>query len=158
MLSLGPGWQSLGVRHQSPMCDFISIAVPKKATDSVSKWRRRYYALSPHNNPTLRTHLPLDYSTWLLTTGGCSCKLCVSVASPTRKSSGTLELMLRDDASEILQEVVAGLDRLFVYVHQYSGDVSTEQLPVVSRERRKIGAFGAQTPFHRDSIIELTRR
>lgn len=140
------------------MCDFISIAVPKKATDAVSKWRRRYYALSPHDNPTLRTHLPPGYSTWVLTKGGCSCELCVSVGSPPRKASATFEVMLREDASEILQEIVAGFDRVFIYVHCYRGDISTEQLPVISRERRRVDAFGAQTPFGRDSLIELTRR
>ena len=140
------------------MCDFISIAVPKKATDAVSKWRRRYYALSPHDNPTLRTHLPPGYSTWVLTKGGCSCDLCISVGSVPRKASATPEVMLRDNASEILQEIVAGLDRVFIYVHHYSGDISTEQLPVTSRERRKFDALDAQAQFRRDSLIELTRR
>ena len=140
------------------MCDFISISVPKKATDAASKWRRRYYALLPHDNPALKKQLPADYSTWVLTKGGCSCDLCVSVGSPPRKASATLEVMLRDDACEILQEILAGLDRAFVYVHHYRGDISTEQLPVSSRERRKIDAFGAETQFHRDSLIELTRR
>lgn len=146
------------VRHHSPMCDFISIAVPKKATDALSKWRRRYYALSPHDNPTLRTHLPPGYSTWVLTHGGCSCELCVSVGSPPRKASATLEVMLREDASEIFQEIVAGRDRVFVYVHHYRGDISTEQLPVLAAERRKLDAFGPQTQFRRDSLIELIRR
>jgi hypothetical protein len=139
------------------MCDFISIAVPKKATDAASKWRQRYYALLPHDNPTLKTQLPPDYSTWVLTKGGCSCELCVSDGSASHKASATLDVTLRDDASEILQEIVAGLDRVFVYVHQYSGDISTEQLPVLTRERRKIEAFGAQASFRRDSLIELTR-
>lgn len=140
------------------MCDFISIAVPKKATEAASKWRRRYYALSPHNNPTLKKQLPADYSTWVLTKGGCSCELCVSDGSTPHKSSATLDVTLRDDASEILQEIAGGLDRMFLYVHQYSGDISTERLPVVSGERRKIDAFGAQTQFRRDSLIEFTRR
>jgi len=96
--------------------DFISIAVPKKAADSVSKWRRRYYVLSPHGNPTLKTQLPADYSTWVLTKGGCSCELCVSIGTVPRKASATLDVMLRDDASEILQEILAGLDPVFVYV------------------------------------------
>jgi hypothetical protein len=140
------------------MCDFISIAVPKKATNAVSKWRRRYYALLPQDNPTLKAQLPDDYSTWVLTKGGCSCELCVSVGSLPPKASAPLEVMLRDDASEILQEIVAGLVRVFVYVHHYNGDISTEQLPVISRERRRVDAFGAQTPFRRDSLIELTMR
>lgn len=79
------------------MCDFISIAVPKKAADATSKWRRRNYALVPHDNPTLKTQLPADYSTWVLTKGGCSCELCVSVGSLPRKASVTLEVMLRDE-------------------------------------------------------------
>jgi hypothetical protein len=140
------------------MCDFITIAVPKKATDAASKWLRRYYALSPHDNPTLKKQLPADYSTWVLTKGGCSCELCVSIGTVPRKASATPDLMLRDDASGILQEIVAGLDRAFLYVHHYRGDISTEQLPVAPRERHRIGAFGAQTQFARDSLIELTRR
>lgn len=152
------GTREILVRHHSPMCDFISIAVPKKATDAASKRRGRYYAFLPHDNPTLKTQLPADYSAWVLTKGGCSCELCVSIGSVPRKASATLDVVLRDDATEILQEIVAGLDRVFVYVHHYRGDISTEQLPVISRERRKIEAFGAQTPFPRDSLIELTRR
>lgn len=140
------------------MCDFISIAVPKKGTDAAAKWRRRYYALSPHDNPTLRTQLPSDYSIWVLTKGGCSCELCISDGSVPHKASTALDVRLRDDASEILHEVASGLDRVFVYVHQYSGDISTERLPVVSRVRQKIDAFGTQTHFRRDSLIELTRQ
>lgn len=62
------------------------------------------------------------------------------------------------NASEIFQQIVAGLDRVFVYVHHYKGDISTEQLPVIFRQRRRVDAFGAQTPFRRDSLIELIRR
>lgn len=139
------------------MCDFISIAVPKKAADAVSKWRRRYYALSPHDNPTLQTQLPPGYSTWILTKGGCSCELCASIGSVHRKAQATLDVKLRDDAGEILQEICAGCDRVFVYVHWYRGDISTEPLPVLATERRKIGSFGPKTQFRRDSLIELTR-
>ncbi len=140
------------------MCDFISISVPKSATDRISKWRRRYFALLPHDNPTLTQQLPAGYSTWVLTTGGCSCELCVSAGSVPHQGSATPDLTLRDDALEILREIAAGLDRVFLYVHQYSGDISTEQLPIVAKERRKINDFGAQSSFRQDSLIELTRR
>jgi hypothetical protein len=140
------------------MCDFVSISVPKSATDRMSKWRRRYYALLPHDNPTLKQHLPAGYSTWVLTKGGCSCELCVSAGSVPHQVATTPDLTLRDDASEILRELAAGLDRIFLYVHQYAGDISTERLPIASKERRKINDFGAQSSFHRDSLIELTTR
>ena len=140
------------------MCDFISISVAKSATDRMSKWRRRYYALLPHDNPTLTQQLPAGYSTWVLTKGGCSCDLCVSAGSVPHQGSATPDLTLRDDANEILRELAAGLDRIFLYVHQYSGDISTEQLPIVAKERRKINDFGAQSSFRRDSLIELTTR
>jgi hypothetical protein len=140
------------------MCDFISISVPKSATDRMSKWRRRYYALLPHDNPILTQQLPAGYSTWVLTKGGCSCELCVSAGSVPHQGSTTPDLTLRDDASEILRELAAGLDRIFLYVHQYAGDISTERLPIASKARRKINDFGAQSSFHRDSLIELTTR
>jgi hypothetical protein len=74
------------------------------------------------------------------------------------QGSATPDLTLSDDANEILHELAAGLERIFLYVHQYSGDISTEQLPIVAKERRKINDFGAQSSFRRDSLIELTTR
>ncbi len=147
-------------RNHAPvlMCDFISISVPKSATDRMSKWRRRYYALSPHDNPTLKRQLPAGYSTWVLTKGGCSCDLCVSAGSVPHHGSTTPDLTLSADAMEIVHEITAGLDRVFLYVHQYAGDISKEQLPIASKERRKINDFGAQGSFRRDSLIELTTR
>lgn len=140
------------------MCDFISISVPKSATDRMSKWRRRYYALAPHDNPALKKRLPADYSAWVLVKGGCSCELCVSDGTVPHTDPTTPDLKLSDDAMEILRELAAGLDRVFLYVHQYRGDISTEPLPIVAKERRKMGAFGSQASFRRDSLIELTDR
>jgi hypothetical protein len=84
--------------------------------------------------------------------------LCVSAGSVPHQGSATPDLTLSDDANEILHELAAGLERIFLYVHQYSGDISTEQLPIVAKERRKINDFGAQSSFRRDSLIELTTR
>jgi hypothetical protein len=134
------------------MCDFLSIAVPKSAASAMSKWRRRYYALSPHDNPTLKRQLPPDYSAWVLTKGGCSCDLCI------RKTSAADGVLLSEDACNAIREFAAGFDRVFLCVHAYSGDISKERLPNLSRELRKLDAFGAHAPLHRDSLIELTRR
>ena len=136
------------------MCDFISIALPKQADDSAPVSRRGYQLL-PHDHPTLRQALPSDFSTWVLTTGGCSCELsCAGKHQPTEDRS----LAFRADATEILQQIASRADRMFVYVHHYSGDISSERLPPIRRERRKFETLTRGQTFHRDTLIEFVKR
>ena len=136
------------------MCDFISIAVPKRSDDS-APLSRRGYQLFPHDIPALRQSLPPDFSTWVLTTGGCSCELsCAGKHQPAKDGS----LVFRDDATEIFQQIGSRSDRMFVYVHHYSGDISSEQLPPIRRERRKFETLTRGETFHRDTLIEFVKR
>ena len=136
------------------MCDFISIAVPKRTDDS-APLSRRGFQLLPHDSPALAQSLPSGFSTWALTTGGCSCALSIGGKhQPTEDGS----LVFRDDATEILQQIGSHCDRMFVYVHHYSGDISTERLPPIRRERRKLETLTRGETFHRDTLIEFVKR
>jgi hypothetical protein len=131
------------------MCDFISIAVPEAARDAVGKWRRRGFALAEHSNPHLRQALPRGYTPYVLTTGHCSCDLC---RKHPRATSTADAVALRDDASAIVRELAPS----FLYVHFYSGDIATEQLPITERVRRSLDSLGsAGEPLLRDTLIEL---
>ena len=136
------------------MCDFISIAVPKRTDDSAPLSRRGYQIL-PHDSPALTQSLPDDFSTWVLTTGGCSCALsCAGKHQPAEDGS----LVFRDDATEIFQRIASRCDRMFVYVHHYSGDISSERLPPIRRERRKLETLTRGQAFYRDTLIEFVKR
>lgn len=135
------------------MCDFISIAVPKRADDS-APLSRRGYQLLPHNSVALRQSLPPGFSAWVLTTDGCSCTLC---CGGNHQPADDGRLVFRDDAAAILQQIGSLCDRMFVYVHHYAGDISTEGLATMRRERRKLETLTSTETFHRDTLIEFVR-
>jgi hypothetical protein len=135
------------------MCDFISIAVPKRG-DGSAPLSRRGFALSPHNSPVLTQWLPPGFAAWILTTRGCSCALsCGGKHQPADDGS----LVFRDDATEILQQIGTRYGRMFVYVHQYGGDISTERLPLLRKEQRKLETLTRGQTFHRDTLIEFVK-
>lgn len=136
------------------MCDFISIAVPKRKEDS-TPLSRRGFQLWPHDHPTLRQALPAGFSTWVLTTGGCSCELS---SAGKHQSPEDSSFVFRDDAIEILQQIASSAERMFVYVHHYNGDISSEMLPPMRRERRKCETLMRGEVFRRDTLIELVKR
>ena len=142
------------------MCDFISIGLNGNLTPALRKWRRRGYALAEHDHPALRKALPPSHVPWLLTTGGCSCDFCGRPSESVQTRDAKRAIVLRDDAAEIIRELVA-LDSgsSFLYVHFYGGDISTEPLPIVKRSRRTPGSLTSPTdPIMRDELIELTTR
>jgi hypothetical protein len=140
------------------MCDFISIGLPDKLPESLAKWRRRYFALAEHHNPTLRQALAPTHLPWLLTTGGCSCELCCRPPDTKRRADADRAVVLREDAVAIIRELAtlhAGSS--FLYIHFYSGDISSEQLPILSRTRRTLDSISSSAePIMRDDLIELT--
>ena len=136
------------------MCDFISIAVPKRKDDGAPLSRRGFQIL-PHDHPTLKQSLPPDFSTWVLTTGGCSCALS---SGGKHKPAEDGSLLFRDDATEVLQQIASHAERMFVYVHHYIGDISSERLPPIRRERRKLETLTRGETFHRDTLIEFVKK
>jgi len=101
------------------------------------------------------THVP-----WLLTTGGCSCELCCRPPEPAQVADAERAIFLREDAAAIVQELASlHTGGAFLYVHFYSGDVSTEPLPILARTRRAPESLSSRTePIHRDELIEITSR
>ncbi len=67
-------------------------------------------------------------------------------------------MVFRDDATQILQQIASRADRMFVYVHHYTGDISSEQLPPIQRERRKFETLRRGETFPRDTLIEFVKR
>ena len=58
----------------------------------------------------------------------------------------------RDDAALIVRELAPS----FLYVHFYSGNISTERLPILERARRPLDSFtSASNPVLRNTSIEL---
>lgn len=139
------------------MCDFISIAALKQTEAIMSRWRRRGYALDPLDNPDLRCQLPNDHLNWVLTTGGCSCELIERHDAGNQDAASETTFGFRRDAAEILHALSADLDRCFLLVHHYSGNVASEKLPTLSRARRKETDLKEQMVFERDTIYELTK-
>ena len=138
------------------MCDFISIALPPGASGAAKAWRRRGFALTEHTNPTLRRALPPRYTPYLLTTGACSCDLCVRHPQAESTDRPDDAIALRDDAAAIVRELAPADAPSLLYVHFYSGDVATEKLPVMARRRRALDSLStAGDPVLRDELNEL---
>lgn len=134
------------------MCDFISLAIPENRCDVVRQWRRRGFALNEHKNPSLKQALPRGYTSFVLTTGGCSCDLCRKHPNARETSKPKDAIALRDDAALIIRELAPS----FIYVHFYSGDIQTEQLPIIERVRRPLDSFtSACDPVFRDTLVEI---
>jgi hypothetical protein len=142
------------------MCDFISIGLPAALTDKMTAWRRRQYALTEHLNPALKKALPPKYVPWLLTTGHCSCDLCCHPPKSEQPKHPKPAFFLRADAAEIIRELAGShTGRTFLYVHTYTGDVSSDQLPIASRSRKTLDALSsANDPLLRDELVELTTK
>jgi hypothetical protein len=130
------------------VCYFITIAVPKKADAALSEWRRRGYHLTRHNNEHLTREFPTGFSPWVLTNGHCSCDLVESL-----KRDKT-QVRLRADAVEILQTFVTAAERLFVYIHIYSGDIATEKVAVAGRRLDNLEQLGMNL-LPVDTLVEF---
>jgi hypothetical protein len=138
------------------MCDFVSIALPEAASNAAKAWRRRGFALTEHENPTLRRALPAGYTPYLLTTGACSCDLCVRHPRAESTNRPDDAIALRDDAAAIVRELATADAPSLLYVHFYSGNVATEKLPVMARRRRALDSLSAVgDPVLRDELNEL---
>ena len=138
------------------MCDFISIGLPASASAAAKAWRRRGFALSEHANPTLRRALPDGYTPYLLTTGACSCDLCVRhpAAESTKRPDDAI--VLRDDAAAVVRELAPANTPSFLYVHFYSGDVASEKLPILSLRRMALDSLSTgDDPLLRDELTQL---
>ena len=129
------------------MCHFISIGVPARIGKQMATWRRRGFHLAEQQNASLLKALPPDYSSWLLTRGQCSCELCLQPEAETKA------VRLREDAAEIVRQFgTLHTGRTFLYIHWYTGDVSTEALPIDQRIRQRNFSLAESLPL--DTLIE----
>jgi hypothetical protein len=134
------------------VCDFITLAMPANRSGIIGRWRRRGFALDEHKNPNLTQALPRGYTPFVLTTGGCSCDLCRKHPRAEQTPKPEDAIALRDDAVQIVRE----LGPSFLYIHFYSGDISTEELPILDRVRRPVDSFTlASDPVLRDTLVEI---
>lgn len=100
--------------------------------------------------------LPHDYAAWVLTKGGCSCDLCENY-SFNEMIGVEGSVVLRADAIDIIRQLTAGLDKIFLYIHYYNGNISSEKLPVGRKICITLNALCTTEPFPRDTLIELSR-
>jgi hypothetical protein len=137
------------------VCDFISIATRKALAREETVTAPRGFQLSSYANPNLLRHLPQDFELRALITGGCSCDLCRRAKC---EKGAPPSVILRADAVGIILNLTAKHFPLFLYVHFYSGDISTEHLPPLRLAKLKASRLQQREPIPYDTLIELTTK
>ncbi len=57
------------------MCYFITVSVPNNEAETLRSKAPRNLHLIESNNPSINQHMPENYISYIVTTGGCSCDL-----------------------------------------------------------------------------------
>jgi hypothetical protein len=84
--------------------------------------------------------------------------LCLRPDSEEQAAADGECVALREDAVEIIQQIASSFDRVFLYIHQYRGDITSELLPALQKERRDPTALCVGKVIRRDTLMELTKR
>jgi hypothetical protein len=130
------------------MCYFATIAISSTASKQIGIPNRRGFHLFPHQNPHLLKALPNVFSTLAVTSGGCSCHICKPIGEDKCSVS------LRADAADFLQDIVKSHGDLYLFIHWYSGDISTEALSPKIATEVTLDQI-ASIPFHHDRLIKI---
>lgn len=140
------------------MCYFLTIGLPGSITPKIKEAFPSGMAVWQCENKSIMAHLPPECHGYVVTTGMCSCDIYhwvskdpeeeiqklrekyrkkgwsknkidraveEATAARTTKSSG-----LRADTREAISRVAASCGVVHVFVHFYSGDQTTEEVPV----------------------------
>ncbi len=123
------------------MCYFATIAISPTASKQIGIPKRRGFHLLPYQNPYLAKALPNGFSTLAFTSGGCSCDICKPIGEDK------ISVSLRADAADFLLDIIKSHGDLYLLIHWYSGDISTEILSLKIGEEVTLDQIGT-IPFH----------
>ncbi|CAN5916667.1 hypothetical protein BH11VER1_BH11VER1_21990 [soil metagenome] len=134
------------------MCHFLTISIPGQAIPEVPDRFRDGIFFSEQNNSSINRFIPNEWSSFTVTTGGCSCDLYRDPKSPfedsellikqyrkkgwseakiqraleSRKQTASHARGLRADVLELMEDLVKSHGEIRIALHWYAGDIGTE--------------------------------
>lgn len=130
------------------MCYFATIAIPSTTAKEIGIPKRRGFHVFPYQNPHLAKTLPAGHATLAFTSGGCSCDICKPMGEDK------ISVSLRADAADFLRDITKSHGDLYLFIHWYSGDISTETLSPKSGTEVTLDQIGS-IPFHHDRWTKI---
>jgi hypothetical protein len=113
------------------MCYYVTLGLSDASVKQLGRPARRGMSISQYDHPRLRTKFSPGCSTWLLTSGGCSCDLFEA----TDGSDEARQETFRPEPADFIESLVRIHGPVYLFVHFYSeSDITAEKLKVASCE------------------------
>lgn len=162
------------------MCYFLTLSVKGKSTPPVPGRFRRHIHFREQKNPSIERLNPDDSRSFIVISGGCSCPLFRRLEETRDDESRDIEKYrkkgwseakiqrvlahrkepknpfsgIREDAVELIDELVSQFEKVRVSLHFYHGDLESEEFSladggILSNEdfRRRASQFESETTF-----------
>ena len=164
------------------MCHFLTIAVPSREVPQVPDSLRRDVHFSEHTNPSAKMHTPGDWTSFIATSGGCSCDFYRATNDPpdseskliskyqkkgwseakiqraisSRSTAATQSSGLRDDIVDLVANLTNRFGQIRISLHWYSGDIETEKFTLRDAGSVSLARFQSnRTIFEDETSLQI---